>query len=298
MDKQRTINRGVTVRGIGLHTARPATVKFKPADPGAGIVFVRTDLPGAPRIAVRPANLKEHGKSRRRTALRHRRAEVQTVEHILAALSGLSIDNIVIEIDNLEVPGLDGSAKEFTGILRSAGFYEQSARRGFVEIEKPFICSQGDASIQILPDDKFKLEYFLDSEHPLIKEQWVSLTVDKSERAMDFFENEIAPSRTFHIDSISRPFAFRRLARLGMGSNTDTTLVIRKEGPVKNKFRFSDEPARHKLLDLLGDLYIFGRHIKGRIVAKKSGHKLNNVFIKRLQDEAVAEPIKQQRREP
>ncbi len=288
MDNQRTVNRGVTVRGIGLHTARPVTVKLKPAEPDAGIVFIRTDLPGAPGIKVRPENLKEYGTSRRRTALRYRRAEVQTIEHILAALSGLCIDNAVIEMDGVEVPGLDGSAREFASIFREAGFYEQLASREYIMPQRPLICGMGGASIQVLPDDKFRLEYFFDSDHPFVREQWASVSIEKTEEALDYFEHEIAPARTFHIDSLYRPFIFRRLARLGMGSNTETTLVIRKDGLVRNRFRFPDEPARHKLLDLLGDLYVLGRHIKGRVVARKSGHKLNRVFIKRLLEESSA----------
>jgi UDP-3-O-acyl-N-acetylglucosamine deacetylase len=128
----------------------------------------------------------------------------------------------------------------------------------------------------------------MDYDHPLLKEQWVDITFDGSADSSAFFEREIAPARTFHVDTIRRPFGLRFLAGLGLGANYDVTLVIRKDGPVNNEFRFPNEPARHKLVDLIGDLYILGRHIKGRVIAKKSGHKLNNIFIGRIQHEMAA----------
>ncbi|MFH1753555.1 MAG: UDP-3-O-acyl-N-acetylglucosamine deacetylase [Candidatus Omnitrophota bacterium] len=283
--KQRTIATPAIIRGIGLQTGKHANLRLKPAPPGKGIVFVRTDIPGAPEIEAKPQNIKESGNMLQRTILRTRRAEVQTVEHILAALSGFCIDNISIEIDNIEVPGLDGSAKEFSAILRDTGIQEQDAPRAFIEIERPIVCSNGESSIQVLPDEQFRVEYFMDYDHPLLKDQWVDVMLDGSEDSMNFFEREIAPSRTFHVDSITRPFMLRSLAGLGRGTNYNATLVIRADGPVQNKFRFHNECARHKLLDFIGDLYLLGHHIKGRVIAKKSGHSMNNAFVRKLHEE-------------
>jgi len=284
-ERQRTIKRGAVIKGIGLQTGRPVTLRIFPADTDKGIVFRRSDLRKAPAIAVSPLNLKESKGVVQRTILSKGHAEVHTVEHLLSALSGLYIDNILIEIDNIEVPGLDGSAKGFVEILRDVGVQEQDAPRRYVEVERPIICQDREASIQVLPDERFRVEYFMDYDHPLLREQWVDVTLDGSADSASFFEKKIAPARTFHVDTIKRPFRLRFLAGLGRGANYDVTLVIRKDGPVHNEFRFPDEPARHKLLDLIGDLYLFGSHIKGRVIAKKSGHRLNNIFVKKLQSE-------------
>jgi len=282
MVNQRTIKSGATIRGIGLQTGRTVNLKLKPAPPDNGIVFIRVDLPGRPIIEIKPSNLKEGRNLLQRTVIKNKKAEVHTIEHLLAALSGLSIDNIFVEMDNVEVPGLDGSAKEFVAVLKDAGFQEQEKPRNFIEIEKPILCSDEKGSIQVLQDEDFKLEYFLDYEHPLLKEQWFDMELNNSNESIDFFENEVAPSRTFCMEKEAQMLL---KAGLGKGADFSNTLVIGKDGPVNNHFRFPNEPARHKLLDLLGDLYILGYHVKGRVIAKKSGHKLNNIFVKKLQEE-------------
>lgn len=283
MTRQRTIRFCASITGTGLHTGRRARLAFRPAPPDSGIVFIRTDMRGAPKLRASALALKD---SRRRTILRKGGMEIHTAEHLMAALSGLSIDNIAVEIDNLEVPGLDGSAKEFVSVLRAAGFEEQDAPRRFVEIARPIICADegSGSSIQIVPDEKFMVEYFLDYGHPLLKEQWSDITLDGSDESQKFFENNIAPARTFCLKSEAM-----MLLRFGFGkgASLENTLVIGEDGPVGNTFRFPDEPARHKLLDLIGDLYVLGRRIKGRITAKKSGHRLNSIFIKRLQKESI-----------
>jgi UDP-3-O-acyl N-acetylglucosamine deacetylase len=292
MERQRTIRTGATIRGIGLQTGKHATLRLKPAPPDSGIVFIRTDVPGAPRVEASPLNVKESGKILQRTILKNKRAEVQTVEHILAALSGLCVDNIIIEIDNIEIPGLDGSAKGFVRVLREIGLHEQDAQRVFLEVERPVVCSENGAFIQVLPDEQFRVEYFMDYDHPLLRDKWADAMLDGSEDSIDHFEREIAPSRTFHVDSVTRPFMLRSLAGLGKGTNYKATLVIRRDGPVQNEFRFPNEPARHKLLDFIGDLYLLGRHIKGRVIAKKSGHRLNNIFVKKLHEELTENLVK------
>jgi UDP-3-O-acyl-N-acetylglucosamine deacetylase len=213
----------------------------------------------------------------------------------MAALSGLCVDNITVEMDNVEVAGLDGSAKEFVEVIEHAGLEEQDAPRRYIEIEKPMICQAKGASIQVLPDEKSRVEYFMDYDHPLLREQWVDIALGGSDGEIAHFAGEAAPARTFHVDSVKRPFALRFLAGLGRGANYDVTLVIRKDGPVNNRFRFPDEPARHKLLDLIGDLYILGCHIKGRVIARKSGHALNSCFLKKIQDEVETQARKKER---
>lgn len=283
MERQRTIKSGATIRGIGLQTGRPVKLRLEPAPPDRGIVFIRVDLPSAPLIELSPFNLKENNKTLQRTAIKKNKAEVHTIEHLLAALSGLCIDNIFIEIDSVELPGLDGSAKEYVKVLKEAGLQEQDVPRSYIEIERPIMCSQERGSILVLPDEQFKVEYLLDYDHPLLKEQWFDVTLDYSDDFMNFFENEVAPSRTFCLE---KEALMLLKAGLGKGADFTNTLVIGEDGPVNNRFRFANEPARHKLLDLLGDLYVLGRHIKGRVIARRSGHKLNNIFVKRLQQKA------------
>ncbi|MBL7068884.1 MAG: UDP-3-O-[3-hydroxymyristoyl] N-acetylglucosamine deacetylase [Candidatus Omnitrophica bacterium] len=288
-ENQRTIKSIATIRGIGIQTGRVVNLKLEPAPPDTGIIFVRTDLHGAPQIKADPSNLKEWKPLAQRTILRSKNAEVQTAEHFLAALSGLFIDNVYAKLDNLELPGLDGSSREFVSVLREIGFTEQDAPRRFIEVEKPIICGDEKSSIQLVHDEEFKIEYFLDYDHPCLRQQWFDITLNRSDDFMDWFDREVAPSRTFCME---KEAATLLRAGLGKGADFTNTLVIGNDGPINNKFRFDNEPARHKLLDLLGDLYVFGRHIKGRLTAKKSGHKLNNIFIKRLQEELGRKLVK------
>lgn len=285
---QRTIASSATIRGIGLQTGRAVTVRLEPAPPDTGIIFTRRDLPGAPHIKADPSNLKESRASLQRTVLGRRNIEVHTTEHFLAALSGLSIDNIYVGLDNPEMPGLDGSSRGFVRVLREAGIEEQGAPRRFIEIERPIICKDGSSSIQIVHDGEFRVEYFLDYDHPHLKGQWYDITLGASCGFLDFFENELAPSRTFCMEKEATMFL---KAGLGKGADFNNTLVIGEEGPINNRFRFPDEPARHKLLDLLGDLYVLGRHIKGRVTAKRSGHRMNCAFVKRLQEELERQTV-------
>jgi UDP-3-O-acyl N-acetylglucosamine deacetylase len=282
MDRQRTIRSQATISGIGLQTGKTVTLRLNPAPPSSGATFIRVDKPGAPSVKVSPSSLKESRRLLQRTVLKNGRAEVHTVEHLLASLSGLSIDNIDIEIDNIELPGLDGSAKEFVRVLREAGFQEQDAPRSYLEVQKPIVCANGKGTIQVLPDDRFKVEYYLDYNRPFLKEQWFDIELDSSEDFAEFFASDVAPSRTFCLEEEAMMLL---RAGLGKGADLSNTLVIGSNGPIDNEFRFANEPARHKLLDFLGDLYVLGRHIKGRVIAKKSGHKLNNKFVRRLEEE-------------
>ena len=283
MAKQRTIRTQATIRGIGIQTGGVVKLKLDPAPPDSGIVFVRTDLAGAPTVKVHPSSVNQSNKVLQRTVLRSGKAEVHTVEHLLAALSGFYVDNLFISIDNAELPGLDGSAKEYARVIKEAGIIEQDAPKHYLEIEKPIICSNQNSSIQMIPDDNFHMEYFLDYDHPFLKKQWCDVKLDGTTKSSDLFEENIAPSRTFCME---RDAMLLLKAGLGKGADFSNTLVIGNDGPINNRFRFPDEPARHKVLDLMGDLYVLGCHIKGRIIAKKSGHKLNSIFVKRLYEES------------
>jgi UDP-3-O-acyl N-acetylglucosamine deacetylase len=289
MERQRTIKAQAAISGIGLQTGKPVRLKIKPAPADSGVTFIRTDLPGSPKVKIDPSNLRESKKTLQRTIIKDGRAEVHTTEHLLAALNALYIDNLDIEIDSAELPGLDGSAKEYARTIKEAGFEEQDAERRYIRIEKPIIVSNGDSSIQIIPDDDCRIEYFLDYDHPMLREQWFDVRLKPSNVSMGFFEREIAPSRTFCL--MKEALKLRFIRGLGLGVKLlapDNVLVIGSGGPVNNEFRFPDEPVRHKVLDMLGDIFVLGLRVKGRITARKSGHKLNNAFIKRLAEERSA----------
>lgn len=275
MIRQKTIKGPVEIEGTGLQTGKKVklTLRSSPAD--SGINFIRVDLPNKPLLNLQSIDLgRANPIKTRRTALGTGPAEVQTTEHLLAALSGLSIDNIVIESDNVEMPGLDGSARDFLAAMKKAGTIEQDLPRKVLKVEEPVWCKDGDRFLAVFPDEDFKISYLLSYNYPGLESQFFTTTVNEIN-----FEKEIAPARTF---CLKREAVILLAMGLGKGANYNNTLVIGKSGPVKNAFRFPNEPVRHKVLDLIGDLYILGMPIKGHVVAIKSGHKLNMELVKKL----------------
>ena len=274
MTSQRTIRDQVVLKGVGLQTGRPVSMSIKPAPQGSGINFIRTDLSNKPLININSFSLDFTGSPERRTTLAVGPMQIQTIEHLMAALSGLSIDNISIELDCEELPGMDGSAKDFVEAIRKAGIVEQAGPRKALEIKEPIWCREGDSFIAAFPDDNFKISYTLSYAAQAIGTQYLSLMPTEN-----IFETEIAPARTFCLEEEAVELIKRGL---GKGANYDNTLVMGGSGPVKTALRFSNEPVRHKILDLIGDLYLLGMPIKGHIVAIKSGHKLNMELVKKL----------------
>jgi len=272
--KNRTVKDPVTIKGIGLQTGRPVSMTLKSAPLGSGINFIRTDLPNKPLLNINSVSLDASGSPERRTTLAVGPMQIQTIEHLMAALSGLSIDNISIELDSDELPGMDGSAKDFVAAIRKAGITEQAGSKKSLEIKEPVWCREGDSFIAAFPGDNFKISYTLSYPSPAIGTQYLSL-----ELAENIFETEIAPARTFCLEEEAVELIKRGL---GKGANYDNTLVLGGSGPVKTELRFPDEPVRHKILDLIGDLYLLGVPIKGHVVAIKSGHRLNMELVKKL----------------
>ena len=270
--KQRTIKNEIAIEGVGLQTGLKVLLILNGSPVNSGISFVRTDLPGKPLFNIKSMDPCGAESAERRTTIGLGPLQIQTTEHLLAALSGLGIDNISIEMDSVELPGLDGSAKGFLEAIKSAGFVEQDAPKKILEPKSPLWCKAGDAMLVVLPDEHFRVSYTLS--YPGIGTQFFSATIDENT-----FENEIAGARTF----CSEAEAMELLKRgLGKGANYDNTLVMGPEGPINNKLRFSDEPVRHKVLDLVGDLYLAGMSLKGHVIAIKSGHKLNMELVNRL----------------
>ncbi len=272
--EQKTIKKPITLSGTGLHTGVCVNLKFKPAPTDTGINFIRVDMKDSPMIKADTRQILAQDKSPRRTSIGRDSVEVHTIEHLMAALWALGIDNILIEIDGPELPGLDGSAMGFIEILKRAGIESQGVPKKVYQVRSPLWIEHDDAMIMVLPDNQFRVSYTLNYEHPLLKAQYLSFTIDEST-----FEKEIASSRTFCLE---REVDDLRKQGLGKGANYENTVVVGKKGVIDNDLRFDDEFARHKILDLLGDLYLLGYGIKGHVIAIRSGHPLNIMLVDKI----------------
>jgi UDP-3-O-[3-hydroxymyristoyl] N-acetylglucosamine deacetylase/3-hydroxyacyl-[acyl-carrier-protein] dehydratase len=270
---QKTIAAEASISGRGLFTGVETTLTFKPAPVGHGVVFVRTDLTRPVRI---PALVQHVTKRSRRTAIRNGADSVETIEHCMSAVAGLGIDNIEIEVTGGEVPGVDGSCLPFVELLLKAGLVEQPAEKLFLTITAPVEVRDGGATLMAAPPiaDEFQILYDLDygTIEP-IKQQLFSYQLNGT------FAEEIAPARTFVTKAEAEMLRSRGL---GTHLQPGDVLVLDTTGPIGTEYRFINECVRHKVLDLIGDLYLLGCAIKGRIVAYKSGHSLNHALVRRL----------------
>jgi UDP-3-O-[3-hydroxymyristoyl] N-acetylglucosamine deacetylase / 3-hydroxyacyl-[acyl-carrier-protein] dehydratase len=266
MEKQKTIASQASLSGVGIHTGNKVNIAFKPAPASSGVAFIRTDIPGAPRIQ---ANVQSFlaAKFSRRSSIGNNEVEVQTIEHLMAALSSLGIDNIDVEIDSNELPALDGSAIKFVEALEKAGIIEQEQERCIHVIKEPISVEDGASSITVVPAKEFKISYTLDYDHPLLEAQFLEVCVNP-----ESFKTEIAPARTFCLEN---EVSELQNQGLGLGANYENTLVVGRAGVIKNSLRFKDEFVRHKILDLIGDLCLAGCPIRAHVIALKSGHSLN-----------------------
>jgi UDP-3-O-[3-hydroxymyristoyl] N-acetylglucosamine deacetylase / 3-hydroxyacyl-[acyl-carrier-protein] dehydratase len=270
---QKSIATEASVSGRGLFTSAPATLTFKPAPAGHGIVFVRTDLSRPVRI---PALVEHVTKRSRRTAIKSGADTVETIEHCMSAVAGLGLDNLEIEISGPEVPGMDGSSVPFVEALTKAGIVEQAAERQFLTITAPLEVRDGSAALIASPPTGEELQLFYDLDYgnfEPIKQQFFAYELNAN------YASEIAPSRTF----VTRAEADMLRARgLGTHLQPGEILVIDTTGPMDTQFRFANECVRHKVLDLIGDLYLLGCPIRGKVVAHRSGHSLNHALVRRL----------------
>lgn len=271
MEKQQTIAEEVSFSGIGLHTGSLTTVRFKPAPPGSGVTFRRVDLPGTPSIR---ADIDHVVDVSRGTTIGANGAKVHTVEHVLAAAIGLGIDNLAIELDANEIPNGDGSALPFMTVLKQAGIVEQDAQRKYIVIDRPVYYRQDDVTLSVLPADELRITMTISYDHVAIGTQYASFTITP-----DTFEKEIAPARTF---CFLREVKMLQEQGLIKGGSLDSAVVIGDESILNDDLRFPDEFVRHKLLDLLGDMYLLGRRIKGHVIGVKCGHQKNVMFSKQI----------------
>jgi UDP-3-O-[3-hydroxymyristoyl] N-acetylglucosamine deacetylase/3-hydroxyacyl-[acyl-carrier-protein] dehydratase len=280
-NRQRTISREVSFSGPGLFSGELTTLTFAPAAAGAGITFVR-EQDG--KVASIPALVQNVMNRPRRTCLRNGTLHVETVEHCMAALSGLGVDNATVKVAGGQVgelPGGDGSSQAFVESIQEAGVVEQDAPTEPLVIRKPVQVTLDGATVAALPGPTDCLEILYDFEAPApVGRQIVSFRLGDED-----FAKLVAPARTFVFEHEATAL---RAAGLGKHLTPKELLVIAPDGPIDNAFRFADECGRHKLLDLIGDLYLTGRPIRGRIVACKSGHKLNHIMARRLLEQEVS----------
>ncbi len=267
----RTVRREVTVQGTGLHTGKPARVTVAPRERW-GVEFVREDLPGGPRVAALAENL---APVRRRTVLQCGGAEVQTAEHLLAALYALGVDRAEVRIYGPELPALDGSSLGWVNAIREVGLREVQARRRRLVLHEAVAEVSGDAAIVAVPCcEGLVIDYILDHDSEVVPVQRVSFKLNEK-----VFVEEIAPARTFVLEEEARALL---QAGFGRGASTENTLVVGPQGVRDNTLRFPDEFARHKVLDLVGDLCLVGADLEARVVGVRSGHGLNALLVKRL----------------
>lgn len=266
---QRTLKKEVSFSGIGLHTGKEVTLRFCPAPEHSGIVFQRIDLPGKPQI---PASIEYVQDTSRSTKIGIGTCSVQTVEHVLAALSAYQIDNLCIQVSEGEPPIADGSSLAFVKLIEEAGIVEQKATKGIISLQKPVYYSDGHCHLIALPSDEFRISYTLHyPKSPMIRSQYYSFV--QSEKT---FKEDIAPCRTFTLYEDITLLMERGLIR---GGSLENAIVIKDDVIFsKEGLRFSDEMVRHKILDVIGDLFLVGSHFLAHIVAICSGHRTNVAF--------------------
>jgi UDP-3-O-[3-hydroxymyristoyl] N-acetylglucosamine deacetylase len=271
MDAQRTLRRQISCAGIGLHSGNKVTLTLKPALPDTGVVFRRTDL----GLEI-PATVKHLAAFQYATVLGRDGATVDTVEHLLAALVSVGIDNIVVELNHNEVPIMDGSAAPFLYLIQEAGIRRLSAPRRYLKILRPVQIANGDKRIAIYPSDHFKVTYTISFDHPMLRHQ------SRTERITEYsFAESIAPARTF---GFLKEVESLRQNGLALGGSLENAIVIGDAG-VLNALRFEDEFVRHKILDAIGDLALVGHPIIGHVVAHRAGHALHTALAARLLEE-------------
>lgn len=280
--RQCTIREAVRLSGRGYLSGAEVTLEFRPAEERTGIVFVRTDLPGSPAI---PATIDHVVPRQRRTAIACGEAVVEMVEHVMAALAGLAIDNCVVAIDGPETPGCDGSSLDFVHALRRTEIVTQSSLAQVIRIDRELKLTEGEMSISIAPSSRgrdFSIEYELNYPNAPV--------IGRQKRVFDLapgaFEKELAPARTFVLDHEAEML---KAAGIGRHCTTQDLLIFGPDGPIENSLRFPDEPVRHKMLDVLGDLSLAGRRIHGRVAANRSGHSLNAALVRRIFEAGIAD---------
>ncbi|HEY1732098.1 MAG TPA: UDP-3-O-acyl-N-acetylglucosamine deacetylase [Terriglobales bacterium] len=277
---ERTIRNSVECSGVGLHSGAPCHLRILPASAGTGIVFRRTDLDGFEVEAVS----RNVAKVSYATSLMKKGVLISTTEHLLSAFIGMGVDNAIVELDNLEVPILDGSAQPFVEMITSAGVRQQRRKRTYLKILRPYELQEGDKFIGVYPAERYSVSYAIDFPHPLIGSETYQVELSNGS-----YVSDIAAARTFG-------FIEQQNAMLNMGlirgASRENCVVLTRDGIDNPPLRFPDEFVRHKVLDLIGDLALFGKRILGYVKADRAGHALHTAIVSRiLRDQSYAEEI-------
>ncbi len=269
MAHRRTLRREVGCTGIGLHCGRPVRLRLRPAPAEHGIRFQRTDVD----VTI-PATLAYIGAQDHATTLLRDGFSIGTVEHLLAALSALNVDDVLVEVDGPEVPILDGSAAPFVILLHEAGLRPLAAPRLHMRVLRPIEIVHGAKSVRLVPAERFEVRYTIGFDHPLLRHQALSTRIGPRS-----FTESIAPARTF---GFLREVELLRKSGLALGGSLENAVVIGETGVLNNKLRFQDEFVRHKILDAVGDLALLGHPLLGRLEAVKAGHALHAAVARKL----------------
>ncbi len=274
LEQQHTVARAVSATGVALHSGVRVRLTLQPAPVDHGVVFRRIDLSPAVDVPARAELVKD---TRLATTLVKDDAKVQTVEHFLAACVGCGLDNVLVEIDNIEVPIMDGSSAPFVFLIEEAGLVAQSAPRKTIEVLKPVRVEAGDKYAELLPSDTFSVDFTIDFAHPAIPDEHCRVTMELGPQA---FLEHISRARTF---GFSFEADMLRAIGLAQGGSMENAVVL-DEYKVLNRegLRFADELARHKVLDAVGDLFLLGHRVQAKYHAFKSGHDLNNKLCRAL----------------
>lgn len=269
---QRTISRPVNCTGIGLHSGKRVNLSLRPADPDTGVMFKRSDLPGAPLIAGDVYHVVD---TQFNTTVGQDGVRIGTVEHLLSALAGMGVDNVLVEVDAPEIPVMDGSSAPFVFLIKSAGLTSQARPRQFYRVTREVRLTEGDKEVVVSPSDSLAVDFTIEFDHPAIRRQRLDFTWSERDYA-----KEISRARTFGFLSDMQRLHQHNLA---LGGSLENAVVVDKYRVLNDDgLRFPDEFVRHKVLDFLGDLALVGRPVLGRFQARKSGHDLNNKLFKKL----------------
>jgi len=272
IENQRTIKSKITLEGIGLHTGKEAKLELLPASADTGIIFLRKDIESASLIKANFCSVLNPDQFPRRTSVGTEGVYVHTVEHLMAALHLLGIDNVQVSIWGEEVPGLDGSAKDFVEKIREVGWQEQEFSRNRLIIKEPLWVEEGTTSIVVLPYPSLRVSYVLSYDNPVVGSGYADITIDGD------LKDDLYQARTFCLESEVKPLLD---IGLGKGANYKNTLVVSDKKILDNELRLDNEFVKHKILDLIGDLYLAGP-VRGHIIAIRGGHSLNIKLLEKL----------------
>jgi UDP-3-O-[3-hydroxymyristoyl] N-acetylglucosamine deacetylase len=278
--QEQTVRSVVACSGVGLHSGAPVSLQIRPAAPGTGIVFRRVDLDG---FEVE-ANSRNVARVSYATSLMKKGVLISTTEHLLSAFTGLGVDNAIVELDNLELPILDGSALPFVELIQKAGIRKQRRPRRYMKILREVEMREGNKFISVYPADSYSVSYSINFPHPLIGKETFQVELSNGS-----YLRNIAAARTFGSREDEKAMRNMGLIR---GASSDNCIVLTRDGVENGPLRFADEFVRHKVLDLVGDLALLGKPILGKIVADRAGHAMHTALVSRiLRDQTLWEEV-------